>query len=101
MPHPTIQALEGSLEKRSILLRPLFQKPQEIEIEESQGAHGGGDAVLLQDLFGEPVSDKYRRAASHIDGAASVLTGIAANMSIRTGQVVSVDDVLVLPDAEV
>ncbi|KAJ4393556.1 hypothetical protein N0V93_002768 [Gnomoniopsis smithogilvyi] len=95
------QSLEGSLEKRTILLRPLFEKPQEIEIEESQGAHGGGDSVLLQDLFGEPVSDKYRRAASHIDGAASILTGIAANLSIRTGQVVNVDDVLVVPETNV
>lgn len=92
------QALEGSLERRTILLRPLFEKPREIEIGESQGAHGGGDAVLLQDLFGEPVSDEFRRAASHVDGAASILTGIAANRSIATGQVVDVDDILSLPE---
>lgn len=92
------QSLEGSLERRTILLRPLFEKPREIEIEESQGAHGGGDSVLLQDLFGEPVSDEFRRAASHIDGAASILTGIAANRSIATGQVVNVDDILTLPE---
>lgn len=92
------QSLEGSLERRTILLRPLFEKPREIEIGESQGAHGGGDSVLLQDLFGEPVSDEFRRAASHVDGAASVLTGIAANRSIATGQVVNVDDILVLPE---
>jgi predicted dehydrogenase len=71
------QALEGSLERRTILLRPLFEKPREVEIGESKGAHGGGDSVLLQDLFGEPVSDEYRRAASHIDGAASILTGMS------------------------
>lgn len=94
------QAQEGSLERRTITLRPLFEKPREIEIEDSQGAHGGGDAILLQDLFGEPVSDEYRRAASHIDGAASILTGIAANLSISTGQVVNVDDILKLPDEE-
>ncbi|AEO68504.1 d5d797d9-13e3-45f7-93b8-8496138f2091 [Thermothielavioides terrestris] len=91
-------ALEGSIERRSILLRPLFEPPREIEIAEaSGGAHGGGDRVLLQDLFGEPVSDEYMRAASHIDGAASILTGIAANRSIATGQVVYVDDILKLP----
>jgi predicted dehydrogenase len=93
------QSLEGSTEKRTILLRPLFEPPREIEIEEaSQGAHGGGDNVLLQDLFGEPVSDEYMRAASHVDGAASILTGIAANRSIATGQVVFVDDILKVPD---
>ncbi|KAK3299605.1 uncharacterized protein B0H64DRAFT_102655 [Chaetomium fimeti] len=91
------QSLEGSIEKRSILLRPLFEPPREIEIETSKGAHGGGDSVLLQDLFGEPVTDEYMRAASHIDGAASILTGIAANKSIATGQVVLVDDILKVP----
>ncbi|KAK3306132.1 uncharacterized protein B0T15DRAFT_218945 [Chaetomium strumarium] len=91
------QSLEGSIEKRTILLRPLFAPPREIEIEASRGAHGGGDNVLLQDLFGEPVSDEYMRAASHIDGAASILTGIAANRSIATGQVVFVDNILKVP----
>ncbi|KAK3385936.1 hypothetical protein B0H63DRAFT_189597 [Podospora didyma] len=91
------QAEEGSLERRSILLRPLLEKPREIEIGGSTGAHGGGDTVLLNDLFGEPVTDEYMRAASHIDGAASILTGIAANKSIATGQVVFVDDILHVP----
>ena len=88
------QAAEGSLKRKTLLLRPLFGKPQEIEIPAGKGSHGGGDAVLLDDLFGEPASDKYLRAASHIDGALSVLTGIAANRSIATGQVVNVDDIL-------
>ncbi|PGH27215.1 hypothetical protein AJ80_01172 [Polytolypa hystricis UAMH7299] len=88
------QALEGSLERRSIILRPLFSKPEEIEIANSVGGHGGGDPQLLNDIFGTPAEDPYRRAASHIDGALSILTGIAANRSMRTGQVVRVDDVL-------
>ncbi|KAK4663890.1 uncharacterized protein QC763_501890 [Podospora pseudopauciseta] len=92
------QSLEGCLERSTILLRPLFEPPGEVEIGEAKGAHGGGDDVLLQDLFGEPVSDEYMRAASHVDGAASILTGIAANRSIATGQVVFVDDILKVPD---
>jgi predicted dehydrogenase len=91
------QNLEGSLERRTILLRPLFEKPQEVDLGESMGAHGGGDKILLEDLFGHPVSDQFRRAASHIDGAASILTGIAANRSMATGQVVNVDEVFRLP----
>ncbi|KAI5927299.1 hypothetical protein F4810DRAFT_650198 [Camillea tinctor] len=91
------QAAEGSIERRTLLLRPLFEKPREIEIPVGVGAHGGGDTVLLNDLFGEPVTDEYMRAASHIDGALSILTGIAANKSIATGQVVNVDDVLRIP----
>ncbi|KAL2801911.1 hypothetical protein BJX63DRAFT_441648 [Aspergillus granulosus] len=89
------QSLEGALESRSIRLRPHFGKPVEIEIPEGSGGHGGGDPELLNDLFGEVKrDDPYQRAASHIDGALSILTGIAANESIRTGQMVCVDDVL-------
>ncbi|KAL2832514.1 hypothetical protein BDW59DRAFT_180981 [Aspergillus cavernicola] len=89
------QALEGALESRSILLRPLFGKPVEIEIPEGSGGHGGGDPQLLNDLFGEVSEDgdPFRRAASHVDGALSILTGICANESIKTGQTVRVDDV--------
>ncbi len=92
------QAQEGSLERRTLLLRPLLGRPREIEIADGPGgAHGGGDAVLLNDIFGEPTSDEHMRAASHVDGALSILTGIAANRSIATGQVVNVDDVLRIP----
>ncbi|RDW67253.1 Gfo/Idh/MocA family protein [Aspergillus mulundensis] len=88
------QALEGALEARSVVLRPLFGKPVEIEIPVGEGGHGGGDPQLLRDLFGEKSEDPAGRAASHVDGALSILTGICANLSMRTGQVVRVDDVL-------
>jgi predicted dehydrogenase len=91
------QAAEGSLKSKTLLLRPLFEKPRNIEIPEGTGSHGGGDVVLLDDLFGEPVSDQYLRAASHVDGALSILTGIAANRSIATGQPVDADDILRIP----
>lgn len=88
------QALEGALESRSILLRPLFGKPVEIEVPEGSGGHGGGDPQLLNDLFGEVTGDDPFRRASHVDGALSILTGVCANQSMRTGQTVRVDDVL-------
>ncbi|KAK4866429.1 hypothetical protein LT330_008361 [Penicillium expansum] len=88
------QSLEGAAENITLLLRPLFQEPRKIEIVQGAGGHGGGDNVLLRDLFGEAEPDEYMRAASHIDGAASILTGVAANRSIRTGQVVNVKDIL-------
>ncbi|EOA91259.1 hypothetical protein ACJQWK_03997 [Exserohilum turcicum] len=89
------QSLEGSLEKRSITLRKLFEKPVEVEIPDSVGAHGGGDEVLLADLFGEQGADidQDMRAESHVDGALSILTGICGNRSMATGQVVRVSDV--------
>jgi hypothetical protein len=52
--------------------------------------------VLLNDLFGRPEPDPFNRAASHVDGAWSILTGIAANRSIRTGLPVDVDSLVKL-----
>lgn len=91
------QAEEGSLESRTVTLRRLFEKPVDVQIIDSDGAHGGGDVALLEDLFGAGPISEDGRAASHIDGAASIMTGIAANRSIATGQVVRVDDIFPLP----
>jgi hypothetical protein len=67
-------------------------QPYKAPIVEGEGGHGGGDPVLLNNLFGTPTEDRLHRAASHVDGAMSILTGIAANEAIRTGQVVQVKD---------
>ena len=47
--------------------------------------------MLLNDLFGAPSEDPFHRAANHVDGARSILTGIAANRAIATGLPVKVD----------
>jgi hypothetical protein len=53
---------------------------------------------MLEQIFAdEPPADPFARAATHIDGAASILLGIAANEAIATGQPVLVDDLLALP----
>lgn len=88
------KGLEGALMDSRIILFPHWEAPYRIEIEEGEGGHGGGDPVLLNDIFGTPVEDEFHRAANHIDGARSILTGIAANRSIRTGQPVRVDDLV-------
>ena len=41
---------------------------------------------ILKDMFDMPAEDRFERAASHVDGAMSILTGIAGNISMRTGQ---------------
>ena len=38
--------------------------------------------------------DPYRRRANHIDGAWSILAGIAANVAMERGQTVSVAELL-------
>ncbi len=83
--------------KRSITVFPTFDAPYNVEIEKKAGGHGGGDPVLLNDLFGVPEYDPFNRAASHVDGAMSILTGIAANESIKTGMPVKVKDLVLMP----
>jgi hypothetical protein len=90
------KSMEGAARERRITLRPMFEPPRDVEIPVAEGGHGGGDPVLLNDLFGRPVPDPFNRAASHVDGAWSILTGIAANRSIRTGLPVDVDSLVKL-----
>jgi len=91
-----------SAEGTHVQIVPHHAPGYEVEVWQSEGGHGGGDPVLLDDLFGTtPLQDKYMRAADQRGGAWSILTGIAANRSIATGQPVRVPDLvsgLELPD---
>ncbi|MBN2449812.1 MAG: Gfo/Idh/MocA family oxidoreductase [Lentisphaeria bacterium] len=78
-----------------ILFQPIWGKPQVIEYDEGdRGGHGGGDARLLRDLFVGVQDNSLGHAAGYVDGANSVLTGIAANLSMRTGLPVHVRDLV-------
>ncbi len=85
---------EGTTRTKRITVFPMWGDPYDVEIPEGIGGHGGGDRVMLDDIFGEPKPDRFNRAASHVDGAMSILTGIAGNISIRTGLPVKVDDLV-------
>lgn len=85
---------EGALSYKKLTVQPMFERPYEVAIEERAGGHGGGDPLLLNDLFGDRTEDRFERAASHVDGAVSILTGIAGNISMRTGQPVRIDDLV-------
>jgi len=87
-------AAEGATRAKRITVFPMWGEPYDVEIEEGIGGHGGGDRVMLDDIFGTPEPDRFQRAASHVDGATSILTGIAANISMRTGMPVKVDDLV-------
>ena len=75
----------------------MFDVPYEIDIPKVKGGHGGGDPVFLEDLFGEPPYDPLYRAASHIDGAMSILVGIAGNKSMASGMPVKIKDLVDMP----
>ena len=85
---------EGAAKTKSIVVYPQFGTPYEVEIPEGIGGHGGGDPILQNDIFGVPEYDEFHRAASHVDGAMSILTGIAANKSIATGMPVNIKDLV-------
>ncbi len=85
------RSMEGVSKEQRIMVRPQFAAPYQVEIPAVEGGHGGGDPALLDDLFGAPVPDPLNRAASHVEGAWSILTGIAANASMRTGRPVEVE----------
>ena len=88
------KANEGALKSKKIMVYPMFGAPYEAEVTEGKGGHGGGDPVLLNDIFGVPVEDKFHRAANQVDGAMSILTGVAANKSIASGMPVKIDDLV-------
>ena len=85
---------EGALQYQKIMIYPMFDEPYEVEIERAAGGHGGGDPILLNDIFGVPVEDKFHRAANQVDGAMSILTGVAANKSIVSGLPVQIDSLV-------
>jgi predicted dehydrogenase len=94
-------ASKGPYKLTQMRLYPLWGTVEAIEIPTAAGGHGGADPAMLIDLFApDPPPDPLRRAATHIDGAASILVGICANESMRTGQRVAIDDLFPLPTQE-
>ncbi|MDD3115767.1 MAG: Gfo/Idh/MocA family oxidoreductase [Victivallaceae bacterium] len=68
-----------------IIFQPHWGKPQVIDYEKAAGGHGGGDKRLLDHLFRGAKVDPLGHAAGCEDGAKSILIGIAANKSMKTG----------------
>jgi predicted dehydrogenase len=87
-------SVPGALQREGTRTRvfPHFRPAYELDIWTGTGGHGGGDIVMLKEIF-EPggAPDKYLRAADQRGGAYSILTGIAANRSMETGKLVRVD----------
>lgn len=87
--------------ERHIRLQQMFHPAQTVELSEFTGGHDGADPIMLERIFRpDAPPDPLKRDASHIDGAASILIGIAANQSIRCGNPVRVDDLMVLPASD-
>ena len=85
---------EGAVKSKKIMVHPMFGASYEVEIPTAEGGHGGGDPILLNDIFGVPAEDEFHRAANQVDGAMSILTGVAANKSIASGLPIKVDSLI-------
>jgi predicted dehydrogenase len=74
-----------------LLLQRHWEQAREIPIPGGDGAHGGGDAHLLDEVFSPGrAPDPLERRAGYRDGLRSVAVGIAANRSLETGLAVRI-----------
>ena len=93
----------GALKREGSWVRvyPHFAPAYEEPVWEAVGGHGGGDDLLLEDIFApECVMDMYKRRADQYGGAWSILTGIAANAAIERNAPVNMRDLMpILADA--
>jgi len=89
--------IPGQLARDSVgvALIPEFKSPTALSPRLSEGGHGGGDPVMLADIFdpdGRP--DPLGRKANQVDGIYSIMVGIAAYRSIQRGQPVRIAELL-------
>ena len=88
-----VTSSKGPFKQARMRVFPMFGEGYEVEVPVGDGGHGGADPVMLEQVFSpKPPPDPYNRSASHIDGAASVLVGIAANQAMQTGQLVHINN---------
>ncbi|MFH1614057.1 MAG: Gfo/Idh/MocA family oxidoreductase [Planctomycetota bacterium] len=95
--------VQGAFDPESAITRIYlhFKTPYSVKVKEGQGGHGGGDIVMLNDIFGSPPKDPLMRSADYVQGAYSILVGVAANKSIASGRLINVKDLVSgLPDAK-
>ncbi|BEL03176.1 Gfo/Idh/MocA family oxidoreductase [Actinoplanes sichuanensis] len=87
-------ALEQTGGFERLTVQEHWQKAEEVPIVNGAGGHGGGDRLLLDDVFRGPADDPLARQAGYRDGIRSVLTGVAADRSARTGLPVKLSDLI-------
>jgi predicted dehydrogenase len=69
-----------------------WEAASEVPIVNGEGGHGGGDELLLSDLFNGPGEDPLGRPSGYMDGLRSVSVGIAGNRSLESSLPVRIED---------
>jgi predicted dehydrogenase len=75
-----------------LTLQRHWEPATEVKIEGGAGAHGGGDALLLADIFRGPGDDWLERPADWLDGIRAIAVGMAGNESLDTCLPVKISD---------
>lgn len=86
--------IHGGVEKTTIIVHPLFEDPYVVDVVKGHGGHGGGDPVMLNDVFDGAKKDKFARAAFIRDGGNALLVGVGANHSMKSGLPVNVQELV-------
>jgi predicted dehydrogenase len=89
--------VQGGIERDGVTTRviPLRGEARSVEPWTGEGGHGGGDKVMLDEIFlPSPPADKYLRASDERGGATSMLVGAAANRCFLTGETVKIADLV-------
>ncbi|APH44021.1 dehydrogenase [Microbacterium sp. 1.5R] len=79
-------------ESERLIVQRHWEEAYEVPIDGGDGGHGGGDELLLSDVFEGPGDDPLARPADWTDGIRSIAVGIAGNRSLETGLPVTVDE---------
>lgn len=78
---------KGEKETMTTTLHRAGHAVEDIEVALGEGDHGGGDPLILADLFEiEKAPDPFGRAADQNAGMFSILTGLAAEGAASTGK---------------
>ncbi|MEB3371669.1 Gfo/Idh/MocA family protein [Saccharopolyspora mangrovi] len=75
-----------------LVLQRHWQRAEEVPVATGAGGHGGGDALLLRDIFRGVSEDPLGRRAGYRDGLASVAVGLAVNASMESGRPVGIGE---------
>jgi predicted dehydrogenase len=79
----------------STVIFPLRGAAKKVDVWTGEGGHGGGDELMLDDIFNSiKREDKYQRCADERAGAYSLLTGVAANLSMVEKKEIRIQDLV-------
>jgi predicted dehydrogenase len=96
---PSAVAVDGGADEvrtqgERLVVQRHFAEAHEVEIPMGEGSHGGGDALMLAEVFRgrDAGADPLGRASDWHDGLRAISIGVCGNESIRTGNPIDVHD---------